>query len=732
MTSPALSLDGAGDLSRYVRKTADGASLLEIAVKGAHCANCLAKIEKGVGGIAGVSEARLNLSTGKLAVSWRGAKVSPDAVIGKVRALGYEAQPYDAGAVQESGEQEGIFLLRCLAVSGFGSVFVMGLTDSVWYPSFLYGTQDMSPSLRNTFFWLAAVVSIPCTLFGSQPFFRSALRSLSKASTNMDVPISLAILLSLALSLYETVVHGAETYFDAAVMLTFLLLIGRYLDFLLRDRARSAAQHLIAMQAVPARRLGAGGHVETVAARDLAPGDRVVLASGERAPVDGLIEDQDTEADLSLVTGESVPVPVAKGAVLRAGSIVVGRPVVLRATAALADSLVADLARLLEAGQQTRSVYVRLADRAARAYVPFVTGLSALVFLGWLVTGASLAVSVTNAITILIITCPCALGLAVPAVQIVATGRLFDRGMFVKSGDALERLAEADTAVFDKTGTLTLGAPVLQNAAEIPAASLAAAARLARASRHPLARAVARAAGNGPVAPGVRETAGSGLEGELDGVSCRLGSAAWCGAAGTADASELWFRAGDAAPVRFVFRDQIRAEAVALVKALEARGIAVEMLTGDREAPAQEMARAAGITRWQAGVGPQEKAQRMAALKNQGRRALMVGDGINDAGALALAHVSIAPGTAADVSQLASDMVLRGESLMPIVEAVDVARRARRLVLQNFGFATLYNLTAIPLAVFGIVSPLLAAFTMAGSSLVVTLNALRLMAGRTS
>jgi Cu2+-exporting ATPase len=371
---------------------------------------------------------------------------------------------------------------------------------------------------------------------------------------------------------------------------------------------------------------------------------------------------------------------------------------------------------------------VRLADRAARAYVPLVFCLSFLVFAGWMMAGAPLSQAVTNAITVLIITCPCALGLAVPAVQIVATGRLFRRGVFVKSGDALERLAEIDTAVFDKTGTLTRGMPVLQNARALPHCVLMRAARIARASHHPLARAIALAAGPGAVASGVREISGAGLEwGEGDSLE-RLGSAAWCGAAG--NEFQLWYRRGSEPPVGFQLQDQVRPESAALIAALRARDIEVEMLSGDNTAIARAVAVEVGIHAWQAEVTPQRKAARMQALRDQKRRVLMVGDGINDAAAMALAHVSIAPGTATEISQRAADMVLRGDVLTPITDAYDVARKARRLVLQNFALAAAYNLTAIPMAALGFVNPLIAAATMAGSSILVTLNALRLVGGK--
>lgn len=728
MTVALHSADTADDLSRYIHRRDDGVKQFEILVRGARCAHCIAKIETGAKGLAGVTEARLNLSTGKLTVGWKHPAASPHAVLRRIRDLGYDAQPFDAATTLNAEEGEGRMLLHCLAVSAFGTVFTVGLTDAIWY-----GSRDMSAGIRQTFFWLAAAVAIPVTLYAGQPFFRSARRALLRRGANMDVPISVALLLSLGLSLFQTFQHGVDTYFDAAVMLTFLLLIGRYLDFRLRDRARGAARHLLALQSLLARRIKADGNIETVAARELVPGDRLALATGERVPVNGVLEgpeDSGTELDTSLVTGESMPVRLPVGAALQAGSIITGAPAVLRATARVEDSLVADLARLLEAGQQTRSRYVRLADRAARAYVPLVSGLALLVFIGWLASGASVAVAATNAIAVLIITCPCALGLAVPAVQIVATGRLFQRGLLVKSGDALERLTEIDLAVFDKTGTLTTGLPILSHGEEIVPADLETAARLARASRHPLAQAVAAAAGPGPVAFGVLETAGAGIEASVDGRPCRLGSATWCGVTDASPETRLWFRRDNALPVPFTFRETIRPEARAMLDALVRRGIAVEMLSGDNGTAAADIAARAGLANWSAGVGPREKAARMESLRAGGRKVLMVGDGINDAAAMALAHVSIAPGTAADVSQLASDIVLRGTSLMPLVEAVDVARKAHRLVLQNFAMAALYNLTAIPMAASGLVTPLIAAATMAGSSLLVTLNALRLAGGR--
>jgi P-type Cu2+ transporter len=719
--SQALRIDPAP----FVRRDEGGASRLELAVKGMRCAGCIAKIERGIAALPGVEEARVNLSTAKLSVRWRGARTSAEAIVARMGELGFEAFPYDPAAMLRQDDEEGRFLLRCLAVSGFAASNVMFLSISVWAGF----DGEMGDGTRSLFHWLSGLVAIPGALYAGRPFFRSAFASLAQMRANMDVPITLGILLALALSVAEAIQGGKYTYFDAAVSLPFLLLIGRYLDHLLRRKARSAALDLAAMQTVTVTRLGADGRSEVVAAGNIAPGDRLLLAAGDRAPVDAVIENGRGDVDVSLVTGESLPVSAAEGQTLRAGSLLLGQPMTVRATARVQDSLVAEMARLLEAGQQARGRYVKLADRAAALYVPVVHGLALAVFLGGWAFGIGVYAALTNAIALLIITCPCALGLAVPAVQIVATSRLFRSGLLVKSGDALERLAEADTAVFDKTGTLTQGRPQLANATAVARGDLEIAASLARASKHPLSRALAEAAGPGVVAPGVSETVGEGLEAVIDGVPMRLGRAAWVGVADEGGATHLWFKKGTAAPVCFAFDDRVKADAASTVAALSARGLSVEMLSGDRNAPAQAVAREAGIATWRALSDPKQKTERLEALRAQGHKALMVGDGLNDAAALALAHVSISPASAAQASQAAADMVLQGDGLASIAEAIDVARAARRLVFQNFAFAAAYNALAVPLAAAGLVTPLIAAVAMSASSLIVMLNALRLARG---
>jgi len=696
---------------------------IELLVRGARCANCLTKIESGLRAVRGVTDARLNLTTGKLVVDAE-APADPQTMIGRLAELGYEAWLFDPAKAISGREQEGRALLVCLAVSGFGVAFVVGLTDALWY-----GARDMGPATRLMISWLAALVASPTALYAGSPFFASAIRSIRAGRANMDVPISLAILFSLGLSYYETFRGGRHTYFDAAVMLPFLLLIGRYLDFLVRRKASSAAADIVAMQAVQVRRLREDGTLETVWARDVRPGDRILFSAGERVPVDGDVVEGETSLDVSLLTGETAAHLARAGERIEAGAIVLDRPIMIRAGKPLEDSLVARIGRLIEAGQQARNRYVRLADRAAAIYVPLVHGLALAVFLVWfIVLHAGLAVALRNGISLLIVTCPCALGLAVPAVQVVATGLLFRRGVLVKSGDGLERLAEADVAVFDKTGTLTEGRPRLLDAAAIADVTLQRAARLARVSHHPLAVALAEAAGAGPVSLGAREIPGSGIEAvEPNGTRCLLGHATFVGAESPPfeTGSEIWYREGDCPPARFAFADQLRPDAAETMQALKRLGLKVEIVSGDRRETVARAANATAIEDWTAAVNPVEKTEHLKRLRAAGRKVLMVGDGLNDAAALALAHVSMSPGTALDATQANADFVFQGASLLPVAQAVAASRTARRRMLENFGFAAAYNAVAIPLAALGLVTPLIASIAMASSSLIVTLNALR-------
>lgn len=725
LTSAYAPGEGA-DLSGFVRQDGEGEEGVDLLVRGARCAACLRKIETGVAAVPGVTRARLNLTTGRLSVRWARGRGSPSRIIEALDGLGYASVPFDPAEARAAEDREGRRLAIALGVAGFGVGNVMMFSIPAWTS---FWGQEMGVGGRTLMYWLSAAVAAPCAVYAGMPFFQSAWASLKRRKANMDVPISIGVILTLLVSFLETLQRGAHAYFDAAVSLLFLLLIGRYLDHKLRARAAGAARDLLALQAPVAVRVTPDGGEQGVPVREVAVGDLVAVRPGERIPVDGVVQDGASDLDLMLVTGETTPERAAPGTRAPAGALNLTGRLVLRAAARVEDSTVAELARLMEAGAQSKSRYVRLADRAAGVYVPVVHTLAAASFLGWWAFGLGVQEALLRAVAVLIVTCPCALGLAVPAVQITASGRLFRRGVLVKSGAALERLAEADCVVFDKTGVLTRGRPGLIDA---DPAEVARAAPLARASRHVLSRALAAEAGPGPVASEATEVAGEGVEGMIDGRRARLGRAAFAGAPEQpARETELWFALEGCAPVRFRFADELRPEAAATVRRLKALGLDVRILSGDAAPAVAAAAEAAGIETWTGGLLPAQKVRALQSLAAAGRRTLMVGDGLNDAAALASAHASMAPGSAADVSQNAADLVFLGDDLGAVVSAVEVARAARRRALENFGFSALYNALAAPAAVLGLVTPFVAALAMSGSSLAVTLNALRMnWAGR--
>lgn len=714
-------IGGQADPQAFVRRI-DGRSHLDLLVRGATCAGCIARIESGMLADQRVESARLNLSTGRLALVWRGGAAAAPGFVARLGEIGYPATPYEPERDSDPHAEDERRLLRALAVAGFAMANVMLFSIAVWS-----GGPEMSESMQSLMHRVSALIVLPAVAYAGQPFFRSAWSVLKHRHVNMDVPISLGVLLACSLSVYETVIGRGDTYYDAAAMLLFFLLIGRFLDMRLRARASQAARGLAAMQAATANRLRPDGVMEAIPARDVRAGDQLILAAGDRVPVDAVIVEGEGALDASLVSGETAPLEARPGVQLYSGMLNLDGKLVVRASADRDNSLLSEITRMVEAGEQSRSHFVRLADQAARLYVPLVHSLALATVIGWIVLGGDVRAGIINAIAVLIITCPCALGLAVPAVHVVASGRLFKAGVLVKSGDALERMARIDTVVVDKTGTLTEGRPRLIEPEALPEGLLERAARLARTSRHPLSRAVADAAGPGPAASDVRETPGGGLECLEDGVRLRFGSARWLGIEAASDPhSEAWLVVDAGEPVRFRFHDRLRSDARETIDGLRQRGCRIELLSGDRTGPVGVIAAELGIEAWTAELKPQQKIARIEALKADGHRVLMIGDGINDAPALASADASISLAAAAEISQAAADFVLQGNKLAGSLVALDISRAARRRVLENFTLAAGYNMIAVPLAVAGLVTPLIAAIAMSGSSILVTLNALRL------
>jgi len=693
----------------------------EFSLPGVRCAACIAKIEQGLAHMPGVVGARVNLTAKRVAIDHE-AMVDIPALRAELDKLGFAAEPVLLRDDDLSNRRESRQLLKALGVAGFASMNIMLLSVSIW--------SGADGSTRQLFHWLSAMIAMPTVAYAGRPFFKSAWKALRHGRTNMDVPISIGVLLATALSLFETITGGAHAYFDGAVSLIFFLLAGRFLDSAMRDRARDGVGALLRQTAPGGTVLLTDGRTEWRTADSISPGMAMLVSAGERFAADGQIEEGSSAVDRSLITGESRPEPIEKGDKVIAGALNLTGPVTVRVTATGPDTTIAGLARLMEAAGQGRSRYVRIADRAARYYAPAVHTLAAASFVGWMIAGAGWHASLLIAVAVLIVTCPCALGLAVPVAQVVASGALMRRGLLVKDGSALERLAEADRVCFDKTGTLTLGRPELLNIGVLSDSDRRAALALARSSTHPLSRSLAAALERSGVTAvaieDLRELAGMGMEGYVGGTRVRLGRPDWIGVPAVGDAALSCAFAIDGQAGRLLqFADQLRPDAEQAVTRMARMAMAPVILSGDRR---DAVAPIAGAVHAPAMVGmtPGQKLDAIKRLTAAGHRVLMVGDGLNDGPALAAGHVSIAPSSASDVGQNAADIVFLGDSLLPVPIAVGAAHRTMRIVRQNFALAIGYNILAVPLAVLGMVTPLIAAIAMSTSSIIVVANALRL------
>ncbi|MBO9430301.1 heavy metal translocating P-type ATPase [Sulfitobacter sp. R18_1] len=684
-------------------RIAENDKAIHLALPQIRCAACIAGVEGVLARLPSVKAARVNLGAKRVRIV-----LSPgydaSAALQALNDAGFEAHELDATALRPAGDDTGRRLLARAAVAGFAMMNVMAVSVAVWS-----GAGDIT---REMFHWVSAAIALPALAFSAVPFFASASVALRAGRMNMDVPIALAILLAAATSLYETfAATGAHTWFDAALSLTFFLLVGRYLEHRARATARSAAAELTALELPRATRLTATGR-ETVDVSALMPDDRIALAAGARAPVDGIALGA-VMVDRSALTGEADAVAVAAGGAICAGEVILGTPLTLRVTRRAEDSTLRRLAALVEVAETGKHRYSGIADRAARLYAPVVHGLAALAFVVWWALTGDLYHAIAVATATLIITCPCALALAIPAVTAAMTGRLFRAGVLLKSPTALERLAEIDTVLFDKTGTLTEGVARLP-ALDAEVASVAFA--LAQASDHPASRALA-AALQGQMPADLRdlqEVPGEGVCGLWHGarVSLRRGQ----------EGPELHL------PDRSIplpLSETPRAGAAEAVNALRGRGMEVAMVTGDTAQRAEALANTLGIATVHAAVRPEDKAGLARDMAARGKRVLMVGDGLNDTAALAGAHASLAPATALDAARVASDGVMLGGDLSAVADTLRLARRARSRIRQNLGLAAAYNAVAIPVAVMGFATPLMAAAVMSSSSILVVLNAVR-------
>lgn len=706
------------ELGDYVERAPDGSRRICFAVPDAYCAACIEAIETELSAVEGVRQARVNLSQRRVVIQH--AEGADLAAFGPaITRSGYRNFPVDPADVSSADKAMGE-LVRSLAVAGFAAGNIMLFSVSVW--------SGADAATRDMFHWLSALIALPAVAYAGRPFFRSAFAALRAARTNMDVPIAIGILATTALSLFETVRGGHNAYFDASTMLLFFLLAGRTLDHMMRARARGAVENLARLQPRGAVQVHPDGSTSFIRLMAITPGMQVQLRAGERVPVDSRVNTAGAVFDLALVSGESRPVAVDVGEVVPAGAGNLGGVVRLQAVRASSESFLSRMTEMMEAAEDVRTRYRRIADRVSRLYAPVIHLAAAATFVLW-VALSDPHTALLNAVAVLIITCPCALALAVPIVHVVAAGRLFERGILLRDGAALERLAKVGVVAFDKTGTLTEGKPQLTGIESDMPDALSRASWLAGASNHPLSQAIAMAAPATSAPPAMaQETAGAGIEAEAEGVVWRLGNAAFCNGLdkNADDQSLVWLSRNGNAVATFSFSDRPRPAAGPALRALEAAHLPTIILSGDRPNVVAAIAAELNLDDFRAALRPAEKLSAIADLRARYGAVLMVGDGINDAPAMRAADISMAPGSAADIGRAAADLVMTRDRLEDVPFAIALARRADILVRQNLVFSVLYNVVVLPLAIAGHVTPLIAALAMSTSSLVVVLNAMRL------
>ncbi|AZD59879.1 Type cbb3 cytochrome oxidase biogenesis protein CcoI [Pseudomonas chlororaphis subsp. aurantiaca] len=698
-------------------------------MEGISCAACGWLIEKHLRSLPAVAEARLNLSNHRLHVHWADSQLPLSQVLSELRLIGYAAHPYQADRASEQLASENRLALRQLGVAGLLWFQAMMATMATW-PEF---NIDLSPELHTILRWVALFLTTPIVFYSCAPFFKGALRDLRTRHLTMDVSVSLAIGAAYIAGIWTSITGVGELYFDAVGMFALFLLAGRYLERRARERTAAATAQLVNLLPASCLRLGADGQSERILLSELRLGDKVLVHPGAILPADGKILDGQSSIDESLLTGEYLPQPRSIGDAVTAGTLNVEGALTVGVLALGQDTRLSAIVRLLDRAQAEKPRLAEIADRAAQWFLLFSLIAAAAIGLLWWQLDASRAFWIVLAM--LVATCPCALSLATPTALTAATGTLHKLGLLLTRGHVLEGLNQIDTVIFDKTGTLTEGRLALRSIRPLgdldSQQCLGLAAALESRSEHPIARAFGRA----PLAAEeVLSMPGLGLEGLVGEQRLRIGQPAFvcelsaCAVPAMPDEAGQWLLLGDTqGPLAwFVLDDRLRSDAPALLAACKARGWNTLLLSGDSSPMVASVAAELGIDEARGGLRPDDKLQVLQQLHRQGRKVLMLGDGVNDVPVLAAADISVAMGSATDLAKTSADAVLLSNRLDALVQAFSLARRTRRIIIENLLWAGLYNGLMLPFAALGWITPVWAAIGMSISSLTVVLNALRL------
>ncbi len=716
-------------VSTSAQHTIKEASLI---LEGIVCAACVWLNERHVGRLPGVMEFRVNYTTHRATVKWNDEQIQLSDILQAITAIGYQAHPVDAQRQELVHRRERNKALRRLAVAGLGAMQVMMLAVAM-YAGEYYG---IDPALAHFFRWVSLVITIPVIGYAALPFYQSAWRDLRLHRLGMDVPVALSIIAAFVASAYATVLQQQDVYFDSITMFVLFLLTGRYLEMQARHRAGETAEAMVRLIPAMATRLDTNGAAKVIPVSELIPGDYVLVKPGETIPADGKVHAGSSSVDESLLTGESVPIRKQYDHQVIGGSVNIDSPLTICIEKVGADTVLAAIQRLLDRAQTEKPNIARLADTVASYFVAALFIVAFLVGALWWSNGPLHAFWIV--ISVLVVTCPCALSLATPVALIAATGRLMQSGVLTTRGHALETLARVTHVVFDKTGTLTYGqlrVDAVDVRSNMPREEiLQIAAALERNSEHPLAQGILRYASEATLqATDCTATPGAGMEGSVGTTRYRIGRPEFAVPAGEllvldTQRQQTAIVLADTTSVHAVFymQDELRSDAKTAVRQLQELGVEVLLFSGDRQSVVAQVAQQLGISSWLGELLPQDKLRKVQELQAAGAIVAMLGDGVNDAPVLAVAQVSIAMGSGTQLAQASSDMVLLSERILPVAFAMRMARFTQKVIRQNLLWAILYNLVALPLAALGWVAPWMAGIGMSASSLMVVLNALRL------
>ncbi|MEY3220757.1 MAG: hypothetical protein RIT27_2114 [Pseudomonadota bacterium] len=721
---------------RFVRETGEHLQEASLILEGITCAACIWLNEKHLKSLKGILSVQINYTTHRARVQWDNRQIKLSEILQAISAIGYFAHPYDPAKQQALLDKERRQQLKRLGVAGVLSMQVM-MTSIALYAGDSYGIET---EFRVLFYWINLLMTIPVLLYSALPFYQNAWRDLKRKQVGMDVPVSLGIWLAFLGSVWATITQGEHVYYDSVTMFVFLLLLGRYFELMARHRSAQASESLVQMLPAMANRVKEN-IIEIVAVVELKIGDIVLIKAGESVPADGKVIEGQSTVDEALLTGENLPLLKTLHDDLIAGTINIESPLQMRVEKIGEDTVLSHILRLLERAQTEKPFITQLADKIAAYFVIVILFLAMGVASYWWIVDPAVWLPITLAV--LVVTCPCALSLATPVAITAATGTLTKHGILTTRGHALETLAKITHFVFDKTGTLTDGKLQLlethlyNNFSQEQALQIAAS--LEKQSEHPIAKAILSAvSGEIPVAEQIVNQAGAGLKGLIQGETYYLGTANFLFQAGISippnlreqlqqsDNTLVWLANSEQLCAVFGLGDHLREGAAELVKNIQQLGIKTLLLTGDHETNAQKVAQMVGISEIGFQFSPADKLQKVKELQNNGAVVAMLGDGVNDAPVLAAAQVSIAMGGGTQVARASADMILLSENLQQLHIGLQIARQTLKIIRQNLWWALGYNLVVLPAAMMGFIVPWIAGVGMAGSSLLVVFNALRL------